>query len=153
MQNIDFASCSDEELLQIREDAFTEMERRSFLKQTPKLIEEIVTKFKTLNTDDEVLKKVPSGGVAPGQKIEAKDGKVYYNDTMSWLPVGPDEYLIGYRMVEPPEAESIKPWVVNEFVGVKEIRRFGNDLYAVVQAHRTQNGWEPPNVPALWTLM
>ena len=29
--------------------------------------------------------------------------------------------------------------------------RYGDKLYKCVQAHTSQIGWEPPNVPALWT--
>ena len=29
--------------------------------------------------------------------------------------------------------------------------RYGEKLYKCVQAHTSQAGWEPPNVPALWT--
>ena len=29
--------------------------------------------------------------------------------------------------------------------------RYGDKLYKCVQAHTSQTGWEPPNVPALWT--
>lgn len=29
--------------------------------------------------------------------------------------------------------------------------RYGGKLYKCVQAHTSQTGWEPPNVPALWT--
>ena len=29
--------------------------------------------------------------------------------------------------------------------------RYGDKLYKCVQAHTSQSGWEPPNVPALWT--
>jgi hypothetical protein len=28
---------------------------------------------------------------------------------------------------------------------------YGGKLYKCVQAHTAQDGWEPPNVPALWT--
>lgn len=28
--------------------------------------------------------------------------------------------------------------------------RYGEKLYKCVQAHTSQTGWEPPNVPALW---
>lgn len=29
--------------------------------------------------------------------------------------------------------------------------RYGDKLYRCVQAHTSQDGWEPPEVPALWT--
>lgn len=30
-------------------------------------------------------------------------------------------------------------------------RQYGEKLYRCVQEHTSQAGWEPPNVPALWT--
>lgn len=34
---------------------------------------------------------------------------------------------------------------------VGDRRRYEDKLYKCVQAHVSQAGWEPPNVPALWT--
>jgi hypothetical protein len=48
-----------------------------------------------------------------------------------------------------------KPWVAGEAVEVGDVRFYPtvNDVsYTCLQAHTTQAGWEPPNVPALWEV-
>lgn len=43
-----------------------------------------------------------------------------------------------------------KQWVAGESLKVGDRRAYEEILYEVVQAHTTQDGWEPPNVPALF---
>lgn len=54
------------------------------------------------------------------------------------------------------EAVELFPaWVAGETTGINyaigDRVRYGGKLYKCVQAHTSQIGWEPPNVPALWT--
>ena len=42
-------------------------------------------------------------------------------------------------------------WQVGVDYAADERIRYDNVLYRVVQAHTSQNGWEPPMVPALFT--
>lgn len=41
-------------------------------------------------------------------------------------------------------------WRVDTEYVVGKRARYENKLYRCVQAHTSQEGWEPPNVPALW---
>lgn len=44
-------------------------------------------------------------------------------------------------------------WLAGEAVGVGDLRWYpdiNGTQYSAIQAHTTQVGWEPPNVPALW---
>lgn len=41
-------------------------------------------------------------------------------------------------------------WASDVSYKVGDRRRYDNRLYRCVQAHTSQAGWEPPNVPALW---
>lgn len=43
-------------------------------------------------------------------------------------------------------------WISNEQVYVGWKRIYNDIKYVVIQSHMTQNGWEPPNVPALWSV-
>lgn len=43
-----------------------------------------------------------------------------------------------------------KEWTAGENLTVGIRRAYEGLLYEVVQAHTTQTGWEPPNVPALF---
>ncbi len=54
------------------------------------------------------------------------------------------------------EAVELFPaWMAGETTGINyavgDRVRYGGKLYKCVQAHTSQTGWEPPNVPALWT--
>lgn len=42
-------------------------------------------------------------------------------------------------------------WEVDTAYAVGDRRKYNDKLYRCVQAHTSQEGWEPPNVPALWT--
>lgn len=50
------------------------------------------------------------------------------------------------------EAVELFPlWATAEEYSVDQRIRYGEKLYRCVQAHTSQEGWEPPTVPALWT--
>ena len=42
-------------------------------------------------------------------------------------------------------------WTSGTEYAVDQRVRHGDKLYRCVQGHTSQEGWEPPNVPALWT--
>ena len=41
-------------------------------------------------------------------------------------------------------------WEPNIEYNIDDRRQYDSLLYRCVQAHTSQEGWEPPNVPALW---
>ena len=45
------------------------------------------------------------------------------------------------------------PWAAGVDYSVGDRRRFSDSLYKCAQAHTSQTGWEPPNVPALWFVI
>lgn len=47
--------------------------------------------------------------------------------------------------------ELFPAWVMDTSYSLDVRVRYGEKLYKCVQAHTSQIGWEPPNVPALWT--
>lgn len=50
------------------------------------------------------------------------------------------------------EAVELFPaWAAGVAYAVDQRIRYADKLYRVVQAHTSQTGWEPPNVPALFT--
>ena len=52
------------------------------------------------------------------------------------------------------EAVELFPaWAADTAYTVDERIRYESVLYKCVQAHTSQIGWEPPNVPALWTAV
>mgnify|MGYP004563585257 FL=1 len=59
------------------------------------------------------------------------------------LPVAPAE-------IAQKNVDWYKQWSAGESLSVGDRRAYEGTLYEVVQAHTTQSGWEPPNVPALF---
>ncbi len=45
------------------------------------------------------------------------------------------------------------PWAPNVAYNVGDNVTYGGSTYRCLQAHTSLTGWEPPNVPALWTLV
>lgn len=41
-------------------------------------------------------------------------------------------------------------WIEGTAYAVNAIRKRGDNLYKCLQAHTSQEGWEPENAPALW---
>ena len=50
-------------------------------------------------------------------------------------------------------ADLFLPWSAGVDYAVGDRRRFSDALYKCAQAHASQTGWEPPNVPALWFVI
>ena len=48
------------------------------------------------------------------------------------------------------QAETVPKWDADYSYDVGDRRQYNELLYRCVQAHTSQAGWEPPNVPALW---
>lgn len=65
------------------------------------------------------------------------------------------DLLSGTLSVAPAEiaqknVDWYKQWSAGESLSVGDRRAYEGTLYEVIQAHTTQSGWEPPNVPALF---
>jgi len=64
----------------------------------------------------------------------------------------PDKVPALFRIFRTPTVGT-PAWQPNIAVKVDELFTHDGKTYRVVQAHTTQVGWEPPNVPALWALV
>ena len=56
-----------------------------------------------------------------------------------------------FRLVETEPADE-PVWQAGEAVTVDDRRSYDSIVYRCIQGHTTQAGWEPPNVPELWTV-
>lgn len=50
------------------------------------------------------------------------------------------------------DVEVMQDWSAGQQVYIGELRKYNGIRYVVVQSHVTQVGWEPPIVPALFTV-
>ena len=53
----------------------------------------------------------------------------------------------------PTAPSGVAAWQPNTFYAVGARVSYGGRIYQCIQAHTSQTGWEPPNVPALWQLV
>jgi len=65
----------------------------------------------------------------------------------------PDVVPTLWKVHRTPPASGPEQWQPNISVAVGEELEHEGVLYRVLQAHTTQVGWEPPNVPALWAVV
>ncbi len=107
-----------------------------------------------------------TGKVRESRHIRAFDADSVFADAEEWLQSIPafkeyedpaqeklDEVL---EILTDEQAETVPDafpaWVPNTDYKAGDRRRYSDGyLYKCVQAHRSQEGWEPPNAPALWT--
>lgn len=54
--------------------------------------------------------------------------------------------------IVPLAALGASPWAPNTAYAANDLVTYGGSTYKCVQGHTSLTGWEPPNVPALWTL-
>src|SRR5579872_2431885 len=47
----------------------------------------------------------------------------------------------------------VQAWAPNTSVTAGQLVTFSGSEYKCIQSHTTLTGWEPPNVPALWSLV
>lgn len=90
--------------------------------------------------------------VAPGQRV-IWDGQTWRNTSGAWLPTTatPATWPQGWAQ-ETGLPPTITAWASGQAVKINNLRTYGGKTYRCIQAHTTQTGWEPPSVPALWTL-
>src|SRR5436853_4212336 len=50
-------------------------------------------------------------------------------------------------------AQTIPNWAPNTAYAIGALVMFNGQEFKCIQAHTSQVGWEPPNVPALWQLV
>lgn len=58
--------------------------------------------------------------------------------------------------VTPEQAKTLAPllpeWTADETVAAGALRTHDGVIYEAIQGHTTQDGWEPPETPALWRV-
>lgn len=68
-----------------------------------------------------------------------------------------DSIVLATSYLDDEQAESVSilfdTWQSGVFYAIGRRVQYNESLYRCVQAHTSQDGWEPPNVPALFTLI
>ena len=81
-----------------------------------------------------------------------RNGNLYTNERPANVSE-PGTFDSGWKLevVEPPPGEVIE-WAPNQTVVAGDERVHLGITYVCLQGHTTLQGWEPPNVPALWQV-
>ena len=93
--------------------------------------------------------------VPEGQTWTRFDG-VEFQGPMIAPAINYDRLMINVALdyLDDEQAESVsvlfEDWAPHVQFAVDDRRKYDGLLYKCVQAHTSQIGWEPPNVPALW---
>ncbi|MDZ7703379.1 MAG: hypothetical protein U5L04_02715 [Trueperaceae bacterium] len=95
---------------------------------------------------------------ANGELLEVGDVRTYDGD--EWIvrqehqaleDREPDVYTAGWWRMKPvTEGDEVPEWAAQVSYAVGDHVTYDGTEYSCLQAHTSQVGWEPPNVPALW---
>lgn len=77
---------------------------------------------------------------------------VTYESRIDWNVWNPTNYPAGWTEIG-ASGPATQEWEAGLNVSVGEQYTYQGTTYEVTQAHTTQVGWEPPNVPALWNAI
>lgn len=163
----DTTNWADVDLDRLRAAVLTEQERRYVLataearaEQTSRQYHEAVeAALPPLEEGEHRAWAQPLGGhdAYPRGAVVAHKGRVWEsrNPANVWEPGGTGVPPGLWEDVTadapaPTPAPSGPAWKAGEAVKVGDVRTYQGAAYTVIQGHQTQNGWEPPAVPALW---
>lgn len=140
------------------QEKFAELSRRTDPEKLLKALEVLAkasVDLDALEDPDEVVALYPEWHTTQTVKVgdvRAFEGVLYkviqaHTTQSDWTP--PAVPALWRRV----KATNSNVWVPNIAVTVGEVYAYQNISYTVVQSHTTQVGWEPPNAPALWSVV
>ena len=153
----DLTSISAEEWADFYRRVLAENERRSRVAAAQEMVEVIVDQYAqdVAGAPAQGVDDIPVGGVVgPGGRILDADGVEWQNVSGAWLSphtAGPAQYPLGWSragdsaVVDAPDGDGeAHAYQVGDLVS------YGGVVYRVIQAHTSQAGWTPDQVPALY---
>ena len=149
----DVTTYTDADLESLRAAVLTEEARRWTIATAQTQANEVGAQYAAaISTTPSVPWASLTGTVAPGQQVVWTDGQTYRNVSSAWLPTtaSPGTYPQGYQLATPP-APTAPAWAAGVAYAVGALAVYSGVTYKCLQAHTSQVGWEPPNVPALWS--
>lgn len=156
LEEIDFSELSDDELnglFDLFMEAFRIRQQKRDAEQQAKLAAEAYAEA-VKEEPPRVLEDLKhTDVVGPSGRIVI-DGKVWKNVSGTWLSpftAGPDQYPQGWARDDITGEEKTAPaWRAGVEYKTGDEATFENTVFKCIQAHTSQAGWEPSNVPALW---
>lgn len=151
---MDLTSMTDDEVDTLRIAVLVEQERRRLVASAPALVAAVTAQYtEATKTAAPAPWASLTDCVAPGQRVIWTDGQTWRNTSGAWLPTTatPATWPQGWAQ-ETGLPPTITAWASGQAVKIGDLRTYGGKTYRCIQAHTTQTKWEPPSVPALWTL-
>ncbi|HLR95114.1 MAG TPA: carbohydrate-binding protein [Jiangellaceae bacterium] len=156
MTDIDLRALDDPALAQLRVDVLTELERRETLASAPERADRIARDYLGASGTAEGEEWVQPSGAhdAYPQGWEVVHEGVRYRSLISgnvWIPGDPNDpqsYRWWENLDEQPDEGEWDPNGTD--YAVDETVTHDGTQYRCIQAHTSQPGWSPDQVPALW---
>lgn len=147
------------ELVAARDQIISELRRRETLENSERAIKQQLLEYKhAVGRADGMPWRSYDGSLASvyaAGEIVIHKGKAWKSaiNNNVWEPGTGNlwEELTGE--VPTPDPVEATPWEPGQQVSAGDLRDYQGAIYRAVQAHTTQAGWEPPSVPALWSLI
>jgi len=141
------------ELERLAEAVQEELDRRRRLNSIPEAAAQMNATYEQAQEPAAAVPfdPVPHFGHGPGTTV-TWDDEEWKNISGAWLTVSPADYPLGWAQ-QTGLPEDVPQWEPDLDVGGEGdsgLYEYEGVTYRVIQAHRTQIGWEPPKVPALW---
>ena len=150
---VDLTTYTDLDLDALRVQVLTEQERRRLVAEAPATQAAIADRYAAAVSTAAPIPWASVGDrVGPGQAVTWTDGNRWRNVSKAWLPstATPATYPLGWA--QETGLPTAVAWAAGQAVTIGALRTYASKTYRCIQAHTTQAGWEPSNVPALWTL-
>ena len=149
----DLATMPDADLDALRIDVLNEQERRRRIADTPAAAKQIADLYAQAVKDAAPIPHTSlPDAIGPGLAITWTDGQRWRNNSGGWLPktATPATYPLGWS--QETGVPAAIAWAAGQTVKIGDLRTYSGKTYRCITGHSTQSGWEPPNVPALWTV-
>lgn len=150
---MDLTTYTDNDLDKLRVEVQTELERRQILRDAPAVTKQLNDRYAQAIKDAPPIPHTSlPDAIGPRQAITWTDGQRWRNNSGGWLPktATPATYPLGWS--QETGVPAAIAWAAGQTVKANDLRTHAGKTYRCITGHSTQSGWEPPNVPALWTV-
>lgn len=153
------AAYTDDKLLALRLAVAQEQERRNRIAEAPQRAAALAQQHAADIADEparDLADIAQHEAVGPGGRVVI-DGTEWINNTAAWLSphaAGPEHYPLGWRLAVPPEpgGDDVQEWAPGIDVQAGDLLTYDGTVYKVLQSHRTQADWLPPQLAALYAI-
>ena len=162
MIELDIETADRADLVAARDQIISELRRRETLENSERAIKQQLLEYKhAVGRADGMPWRSYDGSLASvyaAGEIVMHKGKAWKSVISNnvWEPGTTGSENLWEELTDQapiPDPVEATPWEPGQQVSAGDLRDYQGAVYRAVQAHTTQQGWEPPSVPALWSLI